>query len=72
MLPSEHAGERASAAAAIGKVLKANNLDWHALAGLLDDTSPPSPPSPPPRNGTTWKRTDGPTTVSSILSRPAS
>jgi hypothetical protein len=52
MLSSEHDGERAAAANAIGNALKAAGLDWHDfVAGYATPAAapPPPPPQPPPK-----------------------
>ena len=60
MQASDNSGERANASAAISRLLKTHNFDWHDLtATLLAEPAPPPQPPPPPR-GSTWKRTDGP------------
>jgi len=46
MLASNVDGDREAARGAIGRVLAANNADWHDLAEIL--TADPSPASPQP------------------------
>ena len=46
MLSSDHNGERAGAVAAIERVLKANDRDWHDLAASI---VAPAPAREPPR-----------------------
>jgi hypothetical protein len=59
MLSSSHDGERAAAAAAIDRALRANGLSWHDLVGAIN-----APPPPQHKNGgAAWKRSDGPTDV---------
>jgi hypothetical protein len=47
MLSSDHKGERVGAVAAIERVLRGANLDWHDLAGLI--TAPAQAAREPPR-----------------------
>ena len=59
MLASTNDGERANAAAAIGRLLQRFERDIHDLTdALLAD--PQAAPAAPPPQGTTWKRSDGP------------
>ncbi len=45
LLSSEHDGERAGAAAAIERVLKSNDRDWHDLVAVVTTAAPvPEPP----------------------------
>jgi hypothetical protein len=44
LLSSEHNGERVGAVAAIERVLKNNDRDWHDLAALLAGTAPTREP----------------------------
>jgi hypothetical protein len=46
LLASNHDGERIGAVAAIERVLKAANLDWHDLTGAITGVAPPPPPPP--------------------------
>ena len=46
MLSSDHDGERVGAVAAIERVLKSNNCDWHDLAASIGT---PAPAREPPR-----------------------
>lgn len=46
LLSSANAGECAAAAAAIGRLLKAHDLDWHDLTAVVADTPPSAPPPP--------------------------
>ena len=46
MLSSDHDGERVGAVAAIERVLKSNNCDWHDLAASI---GAPAPAREPPR-----------------------
>jgi hypothetical protein len=69
MLSSTHDGERAAAAAAIERLLRANGCDLHDLVALINlnggaglaSAPPPSPPSP--SSSPSWQRTSGPTTM---------
>lgn len=56
MLSSEADGERANAAAAIGRLLSANGCDWHDLAKML--AAPASSSS-----SSSFKRSDGPAAI---------
>ena len=65
MLSSAHDGERASAAAAIGRALQGVGADWHDLVNLVNapasststsTSSSTSKSKPPP----TWTHTTGP------------
>jgi hypothetical protein len=56
MLSSEADGERANAAAAIGRLLSANGCDWHDLAKML--AAPASSAS-----SSSFKRSDGPAAI---------
>ena len=49
MLSSDHDGERVGAVAAIERVLKSNNCDWHDLAASIGT---PAPGREPPRRHT--------------------
>ena len=58
---SDNSGERANASAAIGRILKANGLDWHDLTDMLLAEPPATAPEPQPAPGaTSWKRSAGP------------
>ena len=50
MLSSDHDGERVGAVAAIERVLKSNNCDWHDLAAMLTTTAPAARQSPRPHS----------------------
>ena len=45
LLSSDHNGERVGAVAAIQRVLKNNDRDWHDLAALLSGAAPTHEPS---------------------------
>jgi hypothetical protein len=65
LMSSSHDGERASAAAAIGRTLENAGADWHDLVGLLGAYSgagaSPTPEGKTPAPASSWKRTTGPT-----------
>jgi hypothetical protein len=60
MLSSTHMGERAGAAAAIGRVFEANGLGWHDLTAAVTTPPPPEPARPSRR----YDAEDGSITVS--------
>lgn len=61
MMSSDIEGERQAAAAAIGRVLKASDADWHDLADALTEDSPslPAPASQAPATPRLKERGDG-------------
>ena len=58
MMSSSHDGERASAAAAIGRALQGVGCDWHDLVGLLN--SPVATSTSESKRPPTWTRSSGP------------
>ena len=64
LMSSSHDGERASAAAAIGRMLQGAGCDWHDLVGLLSVSPSPAPAASSSTSrskpSTTWTRTSGP------------
>ena len=64
MLSSNHAGEQAAAAAAIGKALQNAGCSWHDLVGQLF-AEPPSPS--PPRQPQSARRDPDPDELPTVM-----
>jgi hypothetical protein len=60
MLSSNHDGERVGAVAAIERVLKSNNCDWHDLAASITG---PAPAREPPRSRPQSRTTEASATM---------
>jgi hypothetical protein len=62
LLSSSHDGERAAAAAAIGRALQGAGCDWHDLVSAVTTPASPAPSPSASKSATppTWTHTNGP------------